>query len=114
MGSFKKISEALGTFLGRNTNPLGEVSLKMTSNLFMKIACGHDGTLRCFEEEYVSAEVPIGYIAYKINTCAPPGRRDLSAYSTSHLYAVNSLMSGSSSAPTFDLGPKDFPIIKSK
>ena len=38
--------------------------------------------LRCFEEEYVGAEAPIGYIAYKINTCAPPGRRDLSAYSS--------------------------------
>ena len=38
--------------------------------------------LRCAEEEYIAGELPLGYIAYKINTCAPPGRRDLSAYSS--------------------------------
>ena len=54
----------------------------MTSDLFMKIACGHNGTLRCPEEDYCTGEPPLGYIAYKINTCAPPGRRDLSAYSS--------------------------------
>ena len=35
---------------------------------------------RSYDDEYETEGLPIGYIAYKINTCAKPGNRDLSAY----------------------------------
>ena len=33
-----------------------------------------------FDDEYESEGIGPGYISYKINTCAKPGNRDLSAY----------------------------------
>jgi len=82
--------------------------------LFMKIKCGHDGTIRSYDDEYETEGLPIGYIAYKINTCAKPGNRDLSAYAASHMLPVNALMSSSTPTTTFEMGPRDFPYIKSK
>ena len=69
----------------------------MSSGLFFVLHCGHDGTLRydnlskfrkvslkhlsrSFDDEYESRGLKQGYISYKINTCATPGKRDLSAY----------------------------------
>ena len=35
---------------------------------------------RSYDDEYETEGLPLGYIAYKVNTCAPAGKRDLSAY----------------------------------
>jgi len=85
----------------------------MPGNLFLVLSCGHDGSPRCYDDQYVG-EKPPGYISYKINTAEVPGKRDLSGYAGSHMLAINALLSSSPPIQSFENAPRDFPYIKSK